>query len=109
MRAPVIHEVEAGHGRAAQLGGATQDRLEHGLRILDRVGNHFQDFRGRRLPLERLVRLAEKPRVLDRDHRLVGEALHDPQFLVGERLAERATPTTPMPLPSQIIGAKATE
>ena len=35
----------------------------------------LQDLRGRRLPLERFLGLVEQARVLDRDHRLLGEGL----------------------------------
>ena len=36
------------------------------------------------LAFERLLGLVEKPRVLDRDHRLVGEGLQQRDFLLGE-------------------------
>ena len=48
------------------------------------------------------LRLVEQPRVLDRDHRLVGERLQQRQFLVGERLdrlAQQADRTDAAPLP----------
>ena len=50
------------------------------------TADHLQHFGGRGLPLERLLGLVEQPRVLDRDHRLVGEGLQQRDLLVGERL-----------------------
>src|SRR6478752_7339815 len=51
------------------------DRVEHRRCIRWRRGDYLQDFGGRGLPLQRLLRLVEQPRVLDRDHGLIGERL----------------------------------
>ena len=65
--------------------------------------------RGGGLPLERFLGLVEEPRVLDRDHRLVGERLQQRDLLLGERARSTSRPTkiAPMPRPSHSIGAKA--
>ena len=58
-----------------------------------------------------LLRLLEHLRVLDRDHRLVGEGLEQRDLLVGEGLASamRATSKAPMPWPFQISGTYSSE
>ena len=48
------------------------------------TGDHPQDVGGRGLPLQRLLGFVEQPRILDRDHRLVGESLLQRQLAVGE-------------------------
>ena len=45
----------------------------------------LEHLRGRGLLLERLLGLVEQAHVLDRDHRLVGEGLQQPDLLGGER------------------------
>ena len=63
---------------------------------------------GRRLLLERLLRLVEEARVLDRDDRLVGEGLEQRDLLVRELApgSERPTQIAPMPWSSLSSGAK---
>ena len=63
---------------------AVRDGVEHRLGVGRRGGDDLQDFRGRSLALERPLRLVEQPCVLDRDRRLVGEALGERDFLVRE-------------------------
>ena len=48
---------------------------KHRLHVRRRTGDHLQDVGGRGLPLQRLLRLVEQPRILDGDHGLVGEGL----------------------------------
>ena len=60
------------------------DRLEHGLHVRRRTGDHLQDVGGRRLPLQRLPGLVEQPRVFGRDHGLVGKALQQREFIFRE-------------------------
>ena len=43
----------------------------------------FEHVGGRGLPRQRLPGLVEKPRVLDRDHGLVGEGLQQPDVMVA--------------------------
>ena len=74
----------------AQLARALRDRLQHGLHVGRRLADHAQHLGGRRLPLERLLGLVEQPRVLDRDHRLVGERLRERDLLVVETPGGRA-------------------
>ena len=70
--------------RSQQLVRRGGDRLEHRLNVAGRPADDAQDGRGRGLPLERLARLVEQAHVLDRDHRLVGEDLQQPDVLLGE-------------------------
>ena len=67
--------------------------------IRGRARDHAKNLAGRSLLLQRLAQLArarlhlvEQPHVLDRDHRLVGEGLHQPDLRSGERL-DLASPT----------------
>ena len=82
------HAVEA----VTQSDGVPHDRLEHGLRVRLRPADRAQDLARRRLLLEGFGQLAipalellEQPDVLDGDHGLVGEGLHQLDLLVGER------------------------
>ena len=52
---------------------ALEDALEHRRGVGHRLADHRQHLGAGGLPLQRLVRLVEQPRVLDGDHRLVGE------------------------------------
>ena len=66
----------------------------------------LQDFRGRRLPLERLLGLVEQAHVLDRDHRLVGEGLEQSRS-GGSRMRRsrpRVTLIVPIATPSRSSG-----
>ena len=56
-----------------------------GLRVGDRAADHLQDLGRGGLPLERFLGLVEQPRILDRDHGLVGEGLQQLRLRVGER------------------------
>ena len=65
--------------------------LEHRLQVARRAGDDLQHLAGRGLLLQRLgqiigalAQLVEQPRVLDGDHRLGGEVLHQLDLLVGE-------------------------
>ena len=64
--------------------GTSRDGVEHRLHVRRRAGNDLQYLGRGRLPLQRLVRVAEHFRVLDRDHRLVGEGLEQGVLLVAE-------------------------
>ena len=73
-----------------QLLAAVEDLVEHRRGVGDRAADHLQHLGGRGLLLERLLGLVEQARVLDRDHRLVGEGLQQRDLLVGERARARA-------------------
>ena len=60
------------------------------VRVGHRAADHLQHLGGGGLLLERLLGLVEQARVLDRDHRLVGEGLQQRQLLVGEGLRRLA-------------------
>ncbi len=75
-------------GRAK--GGRTLgDRIEHRLHVRGRTCNDAKDLRGRRLPLQRLLRLVEQAHVFDRDHGLVGEGFQEGDVLRVERALRR--------------------
>ena len=61
-----------------------------GCGVGDRAADDLQHRGRRRLLLERLLGLVEEARVLDRDHRLVGEGAQQPLLLVVERAQLRA-------------------
>ena len=71
--------------------GVLQHGLEHRLQLARRTADDLQHLGGRRLLLQRLAQLArarlhlvEQPRVLDRDHRLVGEGRDQLDLFLGE-------------------------
>ena len=64
--------------------GAGRNRIEHRLYLGRRTGDDLEDVGGRGLPLERLVRFLEEPRVLNGDRRLIGEGLQQRPFPIGE-------------------------
>ena len=94
-RRPVVQTDIARRPASRALG----DDVEYRLHVGGRLADHLQHLRRGRLPRQRLLCLVEQPRVLDRDHGLVGEGLQQCELLVAEGAARAATPTTPMPLP----------
>src|SRR6516225_9925690 len=56
----------------------SQHRVEHGLKLAGRAGDHLQDLGAGRLLL------IEQPHVLDGDHRLIGEGLSQFDLLLTE-------------------------
>ena len=68
----VVGEDE-GRARATQTQFRRGDRIEDRSHIRRRTRDHAQDVAGRRLLLERFLRLVEKAHVLDRDGGLIGE------------------------------------
>ena len=71
---------------AAQPHRLFQHRVEHRRQIAGRGVDHLQHLGGRGLLLQRLALLGQQPRVLDRDHRLIGEGADEFDLPVGERL-----------------------
>ena len=63
-----------------------QHRVEHRRQIAGRGVDHLQHLGGRGLLFQRLALLGHQPRVLDRDHRLIGEGADKFDLPVGERL-----------------------
>ncbi len=73
------------NGRARkELQTRLHDGLEHGLHVIRRTSNHLKDFSRGRLPLQRLARLVEQPRVLDCDDSLIGKGLEQLHVVVGK-------------------------
>jgi len=64
--------------------GGHNDSFENGPRVGRGLADDAQDFGRRGLPLQRLLRLVEQPRVLNRDQRLCGEGLHQRDLLLRE-------------------------
>src|SRR5215472_14274562 len=64
--------------------------FQHGIKYRRRVArrclDHLQHFSGSRLLFQRLALLGDEPRVLDRDHRLIGEGADEFDLLVGKWL-----------------------
>ena len=57
-----------------------------GVEIAGRGVDHLQHLGGRGLLLQRLALLGQQPRILDRDHRLIGEGADKFDLPVGKRL-----------------------
>ena len=77
-------------------GRSLNQGIEHFLQIESGPANCLQDVRSGGLPLERLLQFGrtsplrlEQPRVLDGDHGLVGEGLHERDLRVAEWLHHR--------------------
>ena len=66
------------------------DGVVHGLHVGRRAADDAQDVGSGGLPGERLLRLVEQARVLDRDHGLVRERLRERYLLVVEAAERRA-------------------
>ena len=82
-----------------------QNRIEHRRQIARRGVDHLQHLGGRGLLFQRLALLGQQPRVLDRDHRLIGEGADQFDLPVGERLDPLARQTmTPIGSPSRNNG-----
>ena len=81
----VFGEKQRDAGSAEQPSAGFGDLPQRLICISGSAGNRAQDFGGRFLSRQCLLRLVEQPRVLDRDHGLVGEALLKRQLVVGER------------------------
>jgi hypothetical protein len=63
--------------RREQTLAAVEDFVEHRRRVGHRAADHLQHFSRGGLLLKRLLRLVEESHVLNCDHRLVGERLHE--------------------------------
>src|SRR5262249_16161310 len=59
--------------------------VENGLKLEGRAADDLEHVGGGGLLLQRFAELVEQPRILDRDHGLVGETLDQLDLLVGER------------------------
>ena len=84
-----MNAFSASHSRAAVL----DQRLQHRLQVEGRLADDLEHVAGRGLVFERLLKivgalaqLAEQPRILDRNHRLVGEGRNQLDLLLGESL-----------------------
>src|SRR5215472_13506227 len=73
--------------------GALGEGVEHGLKVEGRAANQLEHVRRRGLLVQRLARLADEPRVLDCDHRLVREGRDQRDLILGERLDPLARET----------------
>ena len=73
-----------------QLLAALEDLVEDGLRVGDGPADDAENIGARPLLLQRLLRLVEQARVLDRDRRLIGKALQKRGFPLREGFGRRA-------------------
>ncbi len=64
--------------------GGQNDSFEHRPRVGRRLADDPQDFGRRSLPLQRLLRLVEQSRVLDRDDGLIGKGAEQLHVVHGE-------------------------
>ena len=88
--------------RLAQPCGVLDQRVEHRLELEGGAADRLQHLGGGGLLLQRFLRLVEQPRVLDRDHRLIGEGAQQAELLVVEahvRLARDGDHAHALPLP----------
>ena len=81
----VVEIAEDGGRKAAdQAVGAVGDRVEHRLHVGGRGGDDLQNLGGGGLPLQRFASFVEQPRVLDRNHSLIGEGLQQLNMMGGK-------------------------
>ena len=85
MRRAVDVAQHRGGEAADQPIGIGGDGVEHRQHVGRRGRHHFQDVGGSGLPLQRLARLVEQARILDRDHGLVGKRLEQLHEIGRER------------------------
>jgi hypothetical protein len=79
--------------------------VHHRLEIRRRARDDAQDITRGGLLLERLLRLVEQPHVLDSDHGLVGEGLHERIWVSVKGLTSRRPhPIVPMGTPFRVSG-----
>ena len=81
-----IAQHQGAMGHSAEPVRLFQYRIEHRREIAGRRIDDLQHLGGRGLLLQRLALLGQQPRVLDRDHRLIGEGADKFDLSVGERL-----------------------
>ena len=86
-----LPEIERAEICLTQPRGVCEHGLEHRLEFPGRAGDDPQHLRGRRLLFQRFAQIigppaqvANQPRVLDRDDRLVGKVLQQRNLLVGK-------------------------
>jgi hypothetical protein len=77
--------------RLANSRGRLDERIEHGLQVKGRAADHLEHIGGRGLLFQRLAQLAcarlhlfKQTHVLNCDHRLIGERLHQLNLLSGK-------------------------
>ena len=112
MEKPADHPERSAEPSPAQADGAPDDGVEDRLNVGLRPADDAENVACRGLLVERLgdlavplLQLAEQARVLDGDHRLVGEGLQKGDFLRGNPPGSaRVTAMTPMPSPARTIG-----
>jgi hypothetical protein len=71
--------------RFAEARRLIEHRVEHRSQVAGGAVDDLQHLGGRGLLLQRLARLGDQPRVLDRDHRLRCEVFEQRDFLIGIR------------------------
>ena len=81
----IVH-VELAEGGFAQPHRLFEHRVEYWGKVTGRGIDDPQHFGGRGLLLQRLARLGQEPRVLDRDNGLVGKGTDQFDLPLGERL-----------------------
>ena len=85
----VLAQIERAEFRSAYIGRIRQYGVEDRLKLARRGTDYLEDVGGRGLLFQRFTQLVEQPRILDRDHRLVGKDSYQFDLLVGERFYSR--------------------
>ena len=113
MTPAVPISVQARPFRPAKIDRTGDNGLQHGVQVECGPADDLQHIAGRGLVFERLLEIAgalaqlvEQPRILDRDHRLVGEGAPPVRLAVPSNgsTRRRARPMTPMSAPSRSSG-----
>ena len=79
-----VVEFQAGIGDTAETVRLFEDRVENGREITGRRIDNPQHFGSGGLLFEGLARLGDKPRILDRDYRLISEGARQLNLLIGK-------------------------
>src|SRR5262249_37726759 len=78
--------VDRSHVRVAQSDSRFDERIKHPLQVEGRTADDLEHVGGGGLLRKRFTQLVKQARVLDGNDRLISEALHQINLLVGERL-----------------------
>src|SRR5215831_8922033 len=85
-----VEQIQGAACRAAVRARLFQYRLKDRLELTGRGVDDLQYLGRRGLLLQRLAQLGQQPRILDRNHRLVGEGAHQFDLPIRERLDPKA-------------------
>src|SRR5262249_21380846 len=78
--------IDRSHVRIAQSDRRLDERIKHSLKIEGRAADDLEHVGGGGLLLERFAKLVEQARILDGNHRLIGEGRDKIDLLLSERV-----------------------